>query len=181
MRNASRCAIGILYEQPPRAGIYCGRESDGAKKRPSCDEVSQIMRIIILGRKFESLSRCHNSQKISELGPLFRILAIAQAAAVDWLDAYRAGELDDVLGMFADAAVIHCVCGGQKTLTGGEALRAYWVDRFKRYPALGLHDLKPSQNEVAISYITTSGFVSAVLAFDAAGQIKSVSCRPLAS
>ncbi|MTV14084.1 nuclear transport factor 2 family protein [Bradyrhizobium sp. BR2003] len=100
------------------------------------------------------------------------------AATVNWLDAYRAGDLEEILGMFADNAVIHCDCGGQKTLTGKNALRAYWLDRLKRYPAFGLNDLKPKHGDVAISYITTSGIVGAVLTFDATGRIKSVSCGP---
>ncbi|MGN8549542.1 nuclear transport factor 2 family protein [Bradyrhizobium sp. 13971] len=100
------------------------------------------------------------------------------AAAVDWLDAYRAGDIEDIVGMFADDAVIHCDCGGQKTLTGREALRAYWVDRLKRYPAFGLNDMQPNRDYVAVSYVTTSGLVSALLIFNATGQIKSVSCGP---
>ena len=33
------------------------------------------------------------------------------AAAVDWLDAYRAGDIEALLAMYADGAFIHCGCG----------------------------------------------------------------------
>src|ERR1700754_2474095 len=100
------------------------------------------------------------------------------AAAVDWLDAYRAADLDDIVGMYANDAVIHCDCGGHKTLTGREAIRAYWIDRLRHYPAFALDDLKPQQNEVVVSYITTSGLVRAVLTFNTSGKIRSLSCGP---
>ncbi|MBR0869870.1 nuclear transport factor 2 family protein [Bradyrhizobium tropiciagri] len=100
------------------------------------------------------------------------------AAAVDWLDAYRARDLEDILGMYADDAVIYCGCGGHKTLTGRSAVRAYWIDRLKRYPAFALNDLQPKGNGVTISYITASGFVSAVLSFNGAGKIRAIRCGP---
>ena len=40
------------------------------------------------------------------------------AAAVDWLDAYRAGDIEALLAMYADGAFIHCGCGGFKTSYG---------------------------------------------------------------
>ncbi|WP_166299786.1 nuclear transport factor 2 family protein [Bradyrhizobium sp. 2S1] len=101
------------------------------------------------------------------------------AAAVDWLDAYRAGDIEAVLGMYADDAVIYCECGGTKTLTGRAALRAYWVDRLKSSPAFELDDLQLSRNEPVISYFTSSGLVKAVLVFNAAGQIRALSCGPV--
>ncbi|MHC4043484.1 hypothetical protein [Bradyrhizobium sp. 23AC] len=48
------------------------------------------------------------------------------AIAIDWLDAYRAGDIEAILGMYAEGAVVRCGCGGVKTITGNEALRAYW-------------------------------------------------------
>ena len=98
------------------------------------------------------------------------------AAAVDWLDALRAGDLEVILGMCADDAMICCACGGSKTLTGREALRAYWIDQLKRYPAFELDDLRQYGGETAISYFTGDGLISAVLTFNAVGQIKAGSC-----
>ncbi|WP_249160123.1 nuclear transport factor 2 family protein [Bradyrhizobium manausense] len=100
------------------------------------------------------------------------------AAAVDWLDAYRAGDIEAILAMYAEDAVVHCDCDGMKTLTGPEALRAYWVDRLRRHPASALDNLQPSGDGTEISYITGTGLVSAILAFDRAGKIKTLSCGP---
>ncbi|MBJ7405862.1 MAG: nuclear transport factor 2 family protein [Bradyrhizobium sp.] len=101
------------------------------------------------------------------------------AVAVDWLDAYRAGDLETIMELYAEDAVVHCGCSGAQTITGREALRAYWVDRLQRYPAGILDDLSPSHNGTVISYVTSTGVVSALLAFDADGRIKLLDCGPL--
>lgn len=100
------------------------------------------------------------------------------AAAVDWLDAYRAGDIETILEMYADDAVVHCGCGGMKTLTGREALRAYWSDRLRKCPASQLDNIQPSHDAALISYTTGGGVVSAILAFDAVGKIKTLNCGP---
>ncbi|MBR0822337.1 nuclear transport factor 2 family protein [Bradyrhizobium liaoningense] len=101
------------------------------------------------------------------------------AAAVDWLDAYRAGEIETILAMFADDAIVHCACGGMKTISTRQGLRAYWVDRLRDYPASHLDDLRPSGAGAAISYIARDGAVSAILTFNASGKIASLTCGPL--
>lgn len=101
------------------------------------------------------------------------------AIAVDWLDAYRAGDIEAILDLHADDAVVHCDCCGAQTITGSEALRAYWIDRLRKYPAGMLDDLNPSDDRTVISYVTSTGVMSAVLAFDAAGRIKVLECSPL--
>ncbi|WP_245285160.1 nuclear transport factor 2 family protein [Bradyrhizobium sp. WSM3983] len=100
------------------------------------------------------------------------------AAAVDWLDAYRAGDIEAILEMYAENVVVQCSCSGVKTLTGREALRAYWVERLREHPATGLDDLQPSHDGAVISYVTRTGVVSAVLVFDRAGKIKTLNCGP---
>ncbi|WP_441237529.1 nuclear transport factor 2 family protein [Bradyrhizobium sp. 930_D9_N1_4] len=100
------------------------------------------------------------------------------AAAVDWLDAYRAGDIETILNMYADDAVVHCGCDNL-TITGRDALRAYWVQRLRDYPASELDNLQPSDSGTSISYVTGNGVVSALLAFNAAGQIKALSCGPM--
>lgn len=101
------------------------------------------------------------------------------AAAIDWLDAYRAGDIEAILEMYAEDAVVHCGCGGVKTITGREALRAYWIDRLREHPAGELDGLNRSHNdETIISYITNTGVMSALFAFDAAGRIKELNCNP---
>ena len=100
------------------------------------------------------------------------------AVAVDWLDAYRAGDIEAILELYADDAVVHCGCSGVQTITGREALRAYWIDRLRNCPAGTLDDLNPSDRGTVISYATKTGVVSAALAFDAAGRIKVLDCGP---
>jgi hypothetical protein len=101
------------------------------------------------------------------------------AAAVDWLDAYRDGDLETILAMYADDAVVHCGCGGMKTIAGREGLRAYWIDRLKTYPASGLANLQPTRDGAMISYgVAARGVVSATLAFDASGKIAELTCGP---
>ena len=101
------------------------------------------------------------------------------AVAVDWLDAYRAGDLETIMELHADDAVVHCGCSGAQTITGREALRAYWSDRLQNFPAGTLDDLNPSDNGTVISYVTSTGVMSALLAFDAVGRIKLLDCSPL--
>ncbi|WP_426425822.1 nuclear transport factor 2 family protein [Bradyrhizobium genosp. A] len=103
------------------------------------------------------------------------------AVAIDWLDAYRAGDIEAILEMYAEDAVVHCGCGrcGVKTMASREALRAYWVDRLREHPAGELDDLNRSHNDgTIISYVTNTGVMSALFAFDAAGRIKELNCNP---
>ncbi|WP_027527399.1 nuclear transport factor 2 family protein [Bradyrhizobium sp. Ec3.3] len=98
------------------------------------------------------------------------------AAAVDWLDAYRAGDVDAILEMFADDAVIHCSCGSIKIVTEKESLRAYWVQRIRENPAYGFDYLYPTDGGAMISYIVRDRAIAAVLTFNASGQIERLSC-----
>ncbi|WBL80109.1 nuclear transport factor 2 family protein [Bradyrhizobium xenonodulans] len=101
------------------------------------------------------------------------------AVAIDWLDAYRAGDIGAILDMYAEDAVVHCGCGCDvKTITSREALRTYWVDRLRKYPAGTLHDLHPSEDGPIISYVTGAGVMCALFAFDADGRIKELDCNP---
>ncbi|MGL9620945.1 nuclear transport factor 2 family protein [Bradyrhizobium sp. U531] len=101
------------------------------------------------------------------------------AIAVDWLDAYRAGDLEAIMELHSEDAVVHCGCCGVQTITGREAVRAYWIDRLRKCPAGTLDDLNPSDDRTVIRYVTDAGVMSAVLAFDAAGRIKVLDCSPL--
>ncbi|MBR0995212.1 nuclear transport factor 2 family protein [Bradyrhizobium japonicum] len=100
------------------------------------------------------------------------------AAAVDWLDAYRAGDIETILEMYADHAVVRCGCGGMKTIAGRQGLRAYWVDRLRRYPASSLDNLQPSADGTVISYVAQGRVVSAILTFDPSGKIAALTCGP---
>lgn len=64
------------------------------------------------------------------------------AVAVDWLDAYRATRINQIVGMYRRDAVIECACEGRKIIHGGEAIAAYWRHRFVESPALDLEDIQ---------------------------------------
>jgi hypothetical protein len=74
------------------------------------------------------------------------------AAVVDWLDAYRSGDLESILGLYSDIATIDCGCGGATTINGRDALRAYWEQRLRDSPAADLDDLQPARDGVAVTY-----------------------------
>src|SRR3569623_207709 len=99
-------------------------------------------------------------------------------AAVEWLDAYRFGDIVAILALYADDAVVECSCGGLKTIAGEEALRAYWLHRLSTHRPTELDELSPLPNGVQISYLTGKGSVCAVMEFDAEGQISFVRCGP---
>ena len=104
----------------------------------------------------------------------------AMAAAIDWLDTYRAGALsiDDLY--VADASIL-CGCGGEKAISGPEARKAYWASRFVDKPAGALVHLDDRGGDVvAVTYRTPIEVVQAVLSFDAcSGLINLHRCGPL--
>jgi ketosteroid isomerase-like protein len=97
------------------------------------------------------------------------------AAAVDWLDAYRAGNLGAILNMYAEDAVTECGCYGL-TINGKEGLRAYWERRLREYPASDLDDLRPHAEGATICYKACDGVVAATLEFNAEGRIRRLRC-----
>ncbi|UFW50556.1 MULTISPECIES: YybH family protein [Bradyrhizobium] len=100
------------------------------------------------------------------------------AAAVDWIDAYRAGDIEAILEMYAEDAVVFCDCEGV-VIAGREGLRAYWAARLQECRAAELDDLQPSPRGAVISYIAEKNIVKAALNFYDAGKIKTLSCGPL--
>jgi hypothetical protein len=56
------------------------------------------------------------------------------AVAVDWLDAYRAARINQMVGMYSPDAVIDCACGCRKIIHGQEGIAAYWRHRFIETP-----------------------------------------------
>lgn len=101
------------------------------------------------------------------------------ATAVDWLDAYRAGDIDAILKMYASNARLQCGCGPVKIVSGAEGMRAYWMNRLQNHPASDLDDIQPWNEGMMISYTTRGCVVGAVLSFNAAGQIASHICGPV--
>src|SRR5690349_12253967 len=101
------------------------------------------------------------------------------AVAVDRLDCYRAGRINQMVGMYSRNAVIDCGCGGNKTVYGAERIAAYWQNRFLNSPALDLVDLQIVDGAVAITYRRSAGIVEALLDVTEDGLIAYCSCGPV--
>lgn len=99
------------------------------------------------------------------------------AAAIDWLDAYRAGSLS-IMDFYASDAAIQCGCGGMKVLCGRAAVTGYWVQRFADMPAGDLIELQTDGNGIIVSYSVPDGPVQATLYFDDDGKIARSVCGP---
>jgi hypothetical protein len=99
------------------------------------------------------------------------------AAAVDWLDAYRAASLN-IVGMYDESASLECECGGHKLLIGQAAITEYWRQRFAEKPAGALVDLQPNGAYTVVSYRVPDGVVQALLRFNETGKIAMSRCGP---
>jgi len=97
------------------------------------------------------------------------------AAAIDWLDAYRAASLS-IVDMYADDASLDCRCDGQKVLLGRGSITEYWKLRFIDKPAYELEDLQFDGDGIVVSYRAPKGIVRAILNFEANGKIKRSRC-----
>jgi ketosteroid isomerase-like protein len=96
------------------------------------------------------------------------------AAAVDWLDAYRAAKLELLMALYADDAALEC--GTKTRLVGRDSIAAYWRKRFEQKPAGELEDLATEGPDVIISYRLPSGVGRTTMSFDHAGKIRRCSC-----
>ena len=101
------------------------------------------------------------------------------AVAVDWLDAYRAAKIDQMIALYSPGAVIDCACGGNKTIYSDEGIAAYWRRHFLESPAFELVDLQADGEAVMMTYRTSSGLVEALLDITEDGLIACCSCGPV--
>ena len=60
--------------------------------------------------------------------------------------------------------------------TGKEAVRAYWLERLQNYPASELDEIQPHRDAAKIVYRAGDSLASAILKFNAAGKIQTLSC-----
>ena len=100
------------------------------------------------------------------------------AAAIDWVDAYRAASLS-IVDMYAPDASLDCDCDGKIGLRGREAIAVYWRQRFTENPAGELVDLQWTGSAVALDYRVLDDMVQAILTFDAKGKLRHSRCSPL--
>jgi hypothetical protein len=99
------------------------------------------------------------------------------AAAIDWLDTYRAGSLS-IVDLYASDAAIECGCGGMKVVYSRAAITGYWLQRFADKPAGELIELQPNGDGILVSYRVPDGLVQAILYFDCDGKIARSMCAP---
>lgn len=103
------------------------------------------------------------------------------AVATDWFDAYRDQSLERILALYDDEATQACACGGRKLIAGKQALRAYWLDRFRTYPTGELIDVAlDGPDAVSVRYAANGAIVQANLVIDRRGRIAHIVCGPLA-
>jgi len=99
------------------------------------------------------------------------------AAAIDWLDAYRAKALS-IVELYAEDAALECACGGAKVLHGRTAIAEYWRQRFAEKPAGELTDIHPEGDYVVVGYRVPDCVVQAILRFNSEGKIRFSICGP---
>jgi hypothetical protein len=106
------------------------------------------------------------------------------AIVVDWLDAYRAGEVESVLGFYDEATTLDCACGGAKTIMGKTAVAEYWRLRLAdpQYRAAEIEDIAMGADDSAVlDYATPKGPVKIVFEFNENGKIIYSRCAPVTS
>jgi hypothetical protein len=101
------------------------------------------------------------------------------AVAIDWLDAYRAGRINQMVGMFSRDAVIDCACEDTSAVSGQEGIAAYWRQRFVASPALELLDMQVNSGALVVTYRTSGGIVEALLDIADDGLITCCACGPV--
>ena len=101
------------------------------------------------------------------------------AVAVDWLAAYRAAQIDQMVGMYSSDAVIDCACEGDVSTYREDGIASFWQRRFIESPALEIVDLQFGGGEVVVTYLTSSGTVEALLDVGDDGLITGCSCGPV--
>lgn len=99
-------------------------------------------------------------------------------AALDWLDAYRAGDLF-IVDCYAEDAFVHCNCGDKNEWRGTDAITAYWHQWLVEKPPGDLIDLQWNGSDVVLDFRVASGVVRALLTFDADGSLLRSQCGPL--
>ena len=101
--------------------------------------------------------------------------------AVDWLDACRKGDLEALLGLYADDAELECRCDGTRLYRGRSEIEAYWGPRLGGFSAagFGLEEINPAPRGVELEYsIAGSLRIRAVFGFNADGKICRTVCEP---
>lgn len=100
------------------------------------------------------------------------------AVAIDWLEAYRAEDMEALLDLYDEGASLECGCGGEKILVGREAIRVYRGLRFSEKPYSGFEEFTPIHRGVHFSYRIKGGVVKVLLDYNDDGKIERSRCGP---
>jgi ketosteroid isomerase-like protein len=102
------------------------------------------------------------------------------AVVVDWLDACRNQNLEQLLDAYASDAGLECACEGV-SIGGRAALAAYWKPKLTAFApaAFGIEEITPDGDAVLLDYLNFQGKpVRIRFAFDAEGKIAQSRCEP---
>ncbi|MGY8663331.1 nuclear transport factor 2 family protein [Bradyrhizobium sp. UFLA05-109] len=101
------------------------------------------------------------------------------AAVVDWLDACRRGDLNALLDLYDERAVMECGREGV-TLTGRNSIAGYWAPKLESRCSFNLDDVVLTGHGVQIDYQSYEGKpVRFYFRFDRSNKIIYTSCSPL--
>ena len=100
------------------------------------------------------------------------------AIAIDWLDAYRAGDIF-IIDFYDIDASLRCDCGGEKELYGTHAIATYWQQRLVQKPARELIELRSDGSDVVLHFRVSGEIVKATLTFNPDGSLRHSRCGPL--
>jgi hypothetical protein len=106
--------------------------------------------------------------------PLFDPLG----AATDWIDACKAGRIDNLLDLYDEAASLECSCCAA-VFTGRSAIGSYWKPRLGNAPpsAFTLEDIRPEGEGAVLDYRGRDGKVIRVsFRYTPAGKIEYSRC-----
>ena len=102
------------------------------------------------------------------------------AVVVDWLDACRNQNLEQLLDAYAVDAGLECACDGV-IIRGRSELAAYWQPKLAGFApaAFGIEEITPDGDGVLLDYLNFQGKpVRIRFAFDANGKIAQMRCEP---
>ena len=102
------------------------------------------------------------------------------AVVVDWLDACRNRNLEQLLEFYAGDAHLECACEGI-SIRGHAELAKYWTPKLASLlpAAFGLEEITPVSDGVMLDYLNHEGKpVRIHFAFNAEGRIAHTRCEP---
>ncbi|MBR1245721.1 hypothetical protein JQ609_02125 [Bradyrhizobium sp. AUGA SZCCT0169] len=103
------------------------------------------------------------------------------AVVIDWLDACRSRDLNALLDLYEERAILECDCEGVR-LTGREPLSAYWSGKLQNQlpTAFTLDDLTVTEDGIWVDYRNNkASLVRAHFRFSPSGKIERTHCGPL--